>query len=77
MQPIFCWKCSAAVGLGVGVATGSVLKTVRALGSDWERWRGAAVLAGLPLNSWVRRALDDRAALEEALERERLRRVGG
>ena len=47
---------------------------VRGVGAsevEWARWTRAAELAGLKRNKWVRRALSDRAGLEEALRRER------
>lgn len=39
-------------------------------GSDveWARWVEAA--AGEPLNRWIRRALNEQSALEEALRRQ-------
>lgn len=46
---------------------GSVAKTIRASAAEWDSWREAALLAGLPLNAWIRRALSEAAEMELAL----------
>ncbi len=46
--------------------------------SDEEllRWKASAEIQGLTFNAWLRRAANDRADLEAALERERKRMEG-
>ena len=45
--------------------------------AEVERWKRAAKASGLPFNGWARRALSDRADLEFALERQRIRDESG
>ena len=48
-------------------------QNVHASQGEIDAWKKAAELAGMPFNGWVRRALRERAELERALERERIR----
>jgi hypothetical protein len=45
--------------------------------AEVERWKKAAASAGMPFNGWARRALSERADLEFALERQRIRDESG
>ena len=46
------------------------LRTFKAADGEYERWRRASVSEGLSLSAWIRRALNEREALESALARE-------
>ena len=48
-------------------------QNVHASQEEIDAWKRAASLAGMSFNGWARRALSQRAELERALERERLR----
>ena len=52
-------------------------QNVHASQGEIDAWKKAAELAGMPFNGWVRRALRERAELERALERERVRHESG
>ena len=55
--------------------TGSLSRSFRASPAEWEEWQRFADADGLSLNAWLRRAVNDAAALERTLaqmrERER------
>jgi hypothetical protein len=57
------------------VATDSVFR-FRCSSEEVELWRGAAHREDSSLSSWARRALNDQAALDAALERETLSEPG-
>lgn len=42
---------------------------------EWERWVKCSGEGSV--NGWIRRALNDQAALDEALRRQELREAGG
>ncbi len=48
-------------------------QNVHASEAEIERWKKAAGTAGMSFNGWLRRALTERAQLESALERQRIR----
>jgi len=48
----------------------SIVSSVRSSQAERDRWAAAASLRGLSFNSWAVRALDEAAALEEALFRQ-------
>lgn len=52
-------------------------QNVHASQSEIDRWKKAAELAQMSVNGWLRRALNDRADLEFALERQRIRDESG
>ena len=49
---------------------------MKATQEELDDWLAASRLAGRPLNSWMRKALNERAELDRALERQRRRDDG-
>jgi hypothetical protein len=47
--------------------TGSEVRSFRASPAEWAEWRRLADAAGLPLNRWLRRAVNDAEQLERTL----------
>jgi hypothetical protein len=47
------------------------LRTFKTSDAEWETWRQRAQAQGMSLSAWLRRTANERAALEEVLERER------
>jgi len=52
-------------------------KNIKATNEELAVWSAAALQAGLPLNRWIRKSLNQRAELEAALVRERLKHERG
>jgi hypothetical protein len=44
----------------------TVVRSIRALPEQWDRWRGVAVARGFTLNRWAVRTLDTEADRVEA-----------
>jgi hypothetical protein len=47
--------------------TGSVVRSFRASPAEWQEWKRLADADGIPLNRWLRRAVNDAAQLERTL----------